>query len=678
MIKNTLARALLALNFLLINANQVPAPAETTAFSQGNLLAQKPTGGVIGLGLKQTKSGETIVFKVVPGGPASSAGINRGDQLLSVGGASVTGRMLSEVIKMVTGGPPGSAVELTMKSSTGSTFTKKITRIAPPTGYGISKGKTTNYLNSGFKAPQNNKTAKADNNRETGNLKVPGHFTKSIRWLDYVSPDKSFSLKVPDAWEVKTGQNGKIRVYSYDAESITIWPFFVPKTKITINKARELFSALVKSKASGNKWSPPEQVGENGLRSTYKDGKTKQVVSLVFRPMKYGTVGRLFLASAPQGYSRHYSKIFSNILSSLRFNPQTKSSPVSPNSSVASQNKPKKYFQQPLNWTTFTDPKQGAFSLQVPQRWKVDGAMEQPGSLDYRGWVRTISPAEDIVVFMGDGKIPIFTLPDMQLASYGFVPGSRYNPGGYSSVVAYYIPSKKFVLKYGKECLQKVKMKNIQLVSTHEHPDLARQLNAGFGNLTHFSCSSCKFTAVNSQDTPVIGHFMASTRRTKGLWWVTLVSGVVCSADKEPVGMQVLAHMFGSFRTNPKWKTGQIQSIQTAYAGITQWYNQYNETIRQSFAASDAWRRSFSQQASASLKDTSRSSNRYTARDEWMRQATNSIRDTEDVVDPNTGNTYNIWSGGEYNYLSNDGYSVLSTSQPIYPSAQWTQLTTLP
>lgn len=524
--------------------------------------------------------------------------------------------------------------------------------------------------------------AQAQVSTHSTSMPVPAHSSQHLQWLDYTSADKSFSMKIPDGWEVKTGKNGLIEVYSYDDESISIWPFFVPKKQINLTETKQLFNALIKDKASGANWSEPKQVGQNGMTASHKDGKHKQVISLIVRPTKFGTIGRLFLAKAPDGYSKHYSNIFSNILSNLKFRPNPPKKPDGSDIQKAAnrssgQNSLKAYLDS-LAWTNFSDPKQNAFSLQVPQSWTTQGAMEQPGSLDYRGWVNATSPDLTMTVFMGDSRIPIYTIPNMQLASYGFVQGSRYNPGGYNSVVASYIPANKYVVKYGNDMLGKLKMKNVQLVATNNHPDLARQLNAPFSGLSDYGCSSCKFTAVNNKGTPVVAHFMASTRKSNGLWWVTLVSGALSKADHEPVALAVLGRMFGTFKISSNWKSGQLSSIQTAYAGITQWYNQYNETIRQSFAASDAWRRSFSQQASASLLDTSRSSNRFTDHDEWMRQASNNIRDTEDVVDPNTGNSYNIWSGGDYHYLSNDGYTVLSTNEPIYPSAQWSQLTTLP
>lgn len=671
---NILAFLSLALNFLVIAC----FPSETQAqpiYNSSNQSISRP--GIVGIRLNQNKYGEVYVVEVRANSPADKAGISVNDKLTEINGRSVIGKHLDAIYNQIKG-PSGSNVTLGFYSKGKGIFKKSLTRMNPST-LGINP-KTGKPLTSKVHGSTSSTTSSARNYKASRNTNStapefkttkPAHLTTPTEWLDYTNPSKTFSLKIPDSWEIKVDKDsGLIKVFSYDAESIKIYPFFLPGVRIDKGQTKSLFNALIKNQSGKVSWSNIERVGENGLKATCKDSSTKQIICLVVKNTKIGTAGRLFLAEAPIGFSKHYSEIFSKILSSLRFRP------ASQNNNTYTSNSQNQIHR--ITFRKFQDPKQGSFSLDVPSNWNTQGGTEQPGALDYRTWVRTISPDQSVVVFMGDGSIPTYTLPSFQLASLGFVPGSRYNPGGYNSIIAPYSPSSKFVKEYGFKSLKKVRMQNTQLVSCENQPRLAKEWNEQYRGLIDYGATSCRFTATNQSGDPVIGFFVGSTRRTSSNWKITYIGGVVCGAQKEQLGMNVFVRMFRSFKINPNWRSGQVANIGKSYQQITNFYTRFNQIQRQNFEARNRAREAWMRQASASLRDTSRSANNYSNHDEWMRQATNNIRDTEDVVDPNTGETYNIWSGSDYNYLHSDGSTILSTNTPIYPDVNWTQLTTLP
>ena len=82
-----------------------------------------------------------------------------------------------------------------------------------------------------------------------------------------------------------------------------------------------------------------------------------------------------------------------------------------------------------LTFTRFVDPRENAFSTEVPKGWKTSGGLFRFASVDTRGAVESTSPAGDIRVSAGDADLPPFTIPNQVLAMAGLREGSWYSPG---------------------------------------------------------------------------------------------------------------------------------------------------------------------------------------------------------------------------------------------------------
>lgn len=88
-----------------------------------------------GLGLRITKArGGLAVFRVIPGGPAEKAGVERGDRIVSVGDSSAAGWDVTRASQLLTG-TPGSDVKVVFaRGKDGRTYARTFTRaiIHPP------------------------------------------------------------------------------------------------------------------------------------------------------------------------------------------------------------------------------------------------------------------------------------------------------------------------------------------------------------------------------------------------------------------------------------------------------------------------------------------------------------------------------------------------------------------
>jgi C-terminal processing protease CtpA/Prc len=100
--------------------------------------------GVIGLSLhvgaeRIGDPASLYVAHVYPAGPAQQAGLQHGDEIVTVNGEAVTGKTYEQVIQMVRG-EAGAAVKLGIKGE-GGTRELSIIRIASETLYKDQKGK---------------------------------------------------------------------------------------------------------------------------------------------------------------------------------------------------------------------------------------------------------------------------------------------------------------------------------------------------------------------------------------------------------------------------------------------------------------------------------------------------------------------------------------------------------
>src|ERR1700731_1925959 len=64
-----------------------------------------------------------------------------------------------------------------------------------------------------------------------------------------------------------------------------------------------------------------------------------------------------------------------------------------------------------ISWVPFDDPAERAFSMQVPQGWKVGGGLYRFGPPDPRGMIDVLSPDGKIDLRFGDSHVPPFAVP---------------------------------------------------------------------------------------------------------------------------------------------------------------------------------------------------------------------------------------------------------------------------
>lgn len=314
-------------------------------------------------------------------------------------------------------------------------------------------------------------------------------------------------------------------------------------------------------------------------------------------------------------------------------------------------------------WTTFRDPDQNSFTVEVPTGWKVEGGMVRPVAIDARPWVKATSPDGLITAFIGDGKIPPFTMPTSTLSSLGFWEGRKYN----GSEIRRYIPARRFAELYALKYM-KPYFKNIQVVEQHDHPDVARDVNGTVG-ATRSEAASIKLSAMYGS-LPAVSYYLAVTKATvmngTGMWWVTKVAGSVGPADREAAVLGVILHMLQTFQINPEWG-GQ------AVATAGQVSRNYRAAAQRQ---SDAIMNNYWSQQAANDRLHQAYWNRQAVQDRAANNFSDAIRGVENVQDPNTGTKYQVEYGPRYHWIDNLGnYTNTENSSP---GPEWRQLLSVP
>jgi hypothetical protein len=144
-------------------------------------------------------------------------------------------------------------------------------------------------------------------------------------------------------------------------------------------------------------------------------------------------------------------------------------------------------------WSKFTDPNEGSFSIEVPVGWRVSGGLQRRNALQFWPWLTAVTPDGNTILAFGDPALQSYVLPTPGLAMTGFREGSLYNGGlGTMYVVSGCIPGQNFAVGYGNQQLPRF-CTDVRVTAAADRPDLAaRFASGGFSQTTageaRFTC----------------------------------------------------------------------------------------------------------------------------------------------------------------------------------------------
>lgn len=206
-----------------------------------------------------------------------------------------------------------------------------------------------------------------------------------------------------------------------------------------------------------------------------------------------------------------------------------------------------------VSWTTFADPNENAFSMDVPQGWRVAGGVVRKIPLWPSKVLRALSPDRRTLIAVGD--------PDS-------VP--------YGAPVA----ARDYVRRFTESAMSRA-CSGLKIVDVADLPDVERFASSkSLGPYNQWSAAQAAFTCDGGRQAGMAGEAIAVLQ-----YMTTLRSGhaqvlaaFVTTAGQEAEADQLLNHMIASLRENPEWSARQQQiAQQLAEGAMARWQGEQRQ-----------------------------------------------------------------------------------------------------
>ncbi|WP_425145061.1 hypothetical protein [Deinococcus sp.] len=218
-----------------------------------------------------------------------------------------------------------------------------------------------------------------------------------------------------------------------------------------------------------------------------------------------------------------------------------------------------------LTFTRWTDPQEGAYSLEVPRGWRVQGGTTRPnGGTGALSQTLLSSPDGRISIRMGDVNLPTsFVVPNDSLTSLGYGEGSRPSS---SSMVLRYLQASDFAAYYVSQTLGNT-CANLARSGARSYPEYVRTLpTLQYLHPSDYSAGDFSFTCRNNAGV-LAGYAYAETYATNyqgtgTAWAVVQLRGYTAPPNQANLALGVLSHAIATVRLNPQWYASEFRGQQ--------------------------------------------------------------------------------------------------------------------
>ena len=472
----------------------------------------------------------------------------------------------------------------------------------------------------------------------------------TANWVQHANP-LGFAVQHPRSWAVEATGDGMIVVRSADRTCVAVvMPFFARGTAAQecLMQAPH-FLAPVLPQTRVTKAVQKSRVPDVVLASLAYDAGGREGHAALLATV-FDRSGMLFVIGAPADQYAAGQPVLLRVLQTFRFTKPTGTAPAGGAADAG------------LRYVAWQDPNEQAFTVEVPEGWKVTGGLIRRNAVDPRGCLQIASSDGDVVISSGDATVPTFTLPGF---SEFFPEGSDYSPGyGVAMKVMRYKTGTQFAGEYVQTRVAQ-SISDVVITGSRDRADIAQainEINARYsisGVQTQLTMGEVTFTG-RYQGKAVEGYWFAGTQLTTvassgapGLWNVPNLIGYVATPQKAPLAQAVMAHMVNSTNISPQWVAMQ----QGLTANVSKIVSETNNAI--------------------SGIITKTYEGRQAAQDNISRKWSNMMLGQTDLVDPDTGQTYKAASGHNYYWVrpgSNTGVGTSTYDRPdinLVPLVEW-------
>jgi hypothetical protein len=489
-------------------------------------------------------------------------------------------------------------------------------------------------------------------------------------WTSHNDPS-GFSVTTPPGWSVTAdSRQGRIKLQGTRGEQLVIWPIFIEQKQLNASGAARLVMQLARRLDSSLSWTPATAPGNaarviaRGLPQSGAAASRSGTTLMTWSNTPKGAAVTIYELEAPPDVYRSSADTFVRILQSFRGSQDNAPSQTGGRASTG-----------PVTYVNWSDPLEGAFTIQVPKGWQVAGGAFHLTATDVRSSVTMISPDGQMRIFVGDANISGFTEPSQALSYAGLREGGLYGLGdGTKLEIRRYMTGQQFTRYYAQNRLGS-QCSGVQVESNNDRQDLTAPLlqearNSGVANVrvtagdVVFSCSGKNGT--------VHGHIYASSEYIPSphgaLWNIPSVNGYIAAPGRQQEAESILQHVVQSNHISPQWKARAKEIADNAVAADNARSQQIQARARAAIQENQR------QTSEMIVKGYEQRSQVY---DEISRKRENAILGTTDVVDPVSGSQYKIDSYSSYHWMNNQG-AIVGNDTGTNPGAGWHDLVTLP
>jgi hypothetical protein len=302
-----------------------------------------------------------------------------------------------------------------------------------------------------------------------------------------------------------------------------------------------------------------------------------------------------------------------------------------------------------LNWVRYTDSAEGAFSMEVPLGWQVQGGMYRFGYFDVR-WMMDIRSLDGkIILRIDDANVPPYVLPGPHSGSAGHL---AVKPQQYQMMVSNYTDAQPYAGLYAKH-----RFANVCKSLTPRSSDWTPTMPAAWRveSSSKVTQATVAYDCATSDGPRIVEVFARSTLYPSGLWQVDPLLSLIVAPDAVPFAQSMTQHMIDSWQENPQWRQHQQEMTQIGLdqirAGFSQFMQQMQAYHQQREAAMNQQVAHYEAQQHAQAQQVS----------DWGEILTGLTT----LSEPSTGAQFQVFSGPKSNYYTNgNGVTINSNFSP--------------
>jgi hypothetical protein len=303
-----------------------------------------------------------------------------------------------------------------------------------------------------------------------------------------------------------------------------------------------------------------------------------------------------------------------------------------------------------IQWIHYNDSAEGAFNMDVPLGWQIQGGMYRFGYFDVRWMMGARSLDGKVVILVNDVNVPPYVVPGPRTPREG-QPYSK--PQQFQMVVEKFQEPQAYAEVYAKHRFGDICKSMVPGTAKWKltFPAAWRDPNGRSSEgAVSYNCESsdgARIATVATQNTLFQGQGYA--------FWVATPVSILCAPDRCEQAMSITQHMMDSWQKNDKWVQYQNQMTQAGLDQIRASFGQFMQQMQQ-----------FHQQFTQSMNQ--QVAGYYAHQDAQARQVSSwcdTINGVTNVTDPQTGNQFQVWTGPKSNYYVNGlGVKVNSNISP--------------